>query len=91
MTYLLPTGEPLVKTYTAGAQQPADDLRRQDEDPRLANTPVSMIVESTNNQPVVVERAMWWPSAELVRGAPLRRHDDHGHELGARRRRGDAV
>ena len=23
-----------------------------------------MIVESTNNQPVVVERAMWWPKGE---------------------------
>jgi hypothetical protein len=33
----------------------------QDEDARLANTPVSVIVESTNNQPIVVERAMWWP------------------------------
>ena len=36
----------------------------QDEDARLANTPVSVIVESTNNQPVVVERAMWWPKGQ---------------------------
>jgi hypothetical protein len=60
VTYLLPTGAPFEKTYHVGPQQRLT-IYVQDEDPRLANTPVSVIVESTNNQPIVVERAMWWP------------------------------
>ena len=61
VTYLFPSGEPLVKNYTAGANNRLT-ISVDTEDPRLENTPVSIIVESTNNQPVVVERAMWWPS-----------------------------
>jgi hypothetical protein len=34
------------------------------EDPRLASAAVSTIVESTNGQPVIVERAQWWPSGQ---------------------------
>ena len=60
VTYLLPSGAPFEKTYSVGPQQRLT-IYVQDEDARLANTPVSVIVESTNNQPVVVERAMWWP------------------------------
>ena len=61
VTYLFPSGEPLVKTYIAGANNRLT-ISVDGEDPRLENTPVSIIVESKNNQPVVVERAMWWPS-----------------------------
>jgi hypothetical protein len=61
VTYLFPTGEPLVKSYTAGKNNRLT-ISVENEDPRLADTPVSIVVESTNNQPVVVERAMWWPS-----------------------------
>jgi hypothetical protein len=60
VTYMFPTGEPLVKTYTAHANNRLT-ISVENEDPRLADTPVSIVVESTNNQPVVVERAMWWP------------------------------
>jgi Tol biopolymer transport system component len=60
VTYLLPSGAPFEKTYSVGPRQRLT-INVQDEDTRLANTPVSVIVESTNNQPVVVERAMWWP------------------------------
>jgi Tol biopolymer transport system component len=60
VTYLLPSGAPFEKTYSVGPRQRLT-IYVQDEDARLANTPVSVIVESTNNQPVVVERAMWWP------------------------------
>ena len=31
------------------------------EDPRLRDTAVSVVVRSTNGLPVIVERAMWWP------------------------------
>ena len=34
----------------------------ENEDPSLADTPVSTVVESTNGVPIVVERAMWWPT-----------------------------
>jgi hypothetical protein len=62
VTYLLPSGygAPIEKLYSVGPQQRLT-IYVQDEDPRLGNVPVSTIVESTNNQPVVVERAMWWP------------------------------
>ena len=74
VTYLLPDGQlPVVKTYTANPRS-RRTISVDFEDPRLANTPVGMVVESTNNQPVVVERSMWWPSpdwyeAHLVAGA----------------------
>jgi hypothetical protein len=61
VTYLLGNGgTSFSKTYTVGAQT-RKTLSIQGEDPRLADTAVSMIVESTNNQPLVVERSMWWP------------------------------
>jgi hypothetical protein len=60
VSYLLPEGAPVVKTYTVAPRSRAT-IWVEGEDPRLANTSVSTIVESTNGQPVVVERAMWWP------------------------------
>jgi hypothetical protein len=63
VTYLLPSGEPFTKTYSVGGQNRLT-ISVQNEDPRLDDTPVSIIVESTNNQPVVVERAMWWPKGQ---------------------------
>jgi hypothetical protein len=59
VTYLLPEGSPIVKTYTVGARSRLT-ISVEGEDPRLASTAVSTIVES-NTQPVIVERAMWWP------------------------------
>jgi hypothetical protein len=68
--YLLPTGETLNKRYLVPAlsrftiwvddeQIPAESGRRP-----LSNTPVSAIVASTNNVPIIVERSMWWPGPE---------------------------
>jgi hypothetical protein len=59
VSYLLPSGERFSKPYVVGPQNRLT-ISVDGEDPRLLNTPVSVIVEST--QPVVVERAMWWPS-----------------------------
>jgi hypothetical protein len=76
VTYLLPDGQaPIVKTYTAGARSRVT-ISVDFEDPKLADTPVGMIVESTNGQPIVVERTMWWPSpdwyeAHLVAGSTV--------------------
>ena len=60
VTYLLPGGGTVEKTYAV------DPLSRfsiwvDQEDPKLADTGVSTIVRSTNNVPIIVERAMWWP------------------------------
>jgi hypothetical protein len=62
VTYLLSDGgPPIVKNYTAAARSRLTiDVKH--EDARLASADVSTIVESTNNAPVVVERALWWPS-----------------------------
>ena len=63
VTYLLSNGPPIVKTYTA-ARRSRLTIDVKTEDPRLANADVSTIVESTNGAPVVVERALWWPSGD---------------------------
>jgi subtilisin-like proprotein convertase family protein len=59
-TYLLPSGETIVKTYDVAANSRFNiwvDL----EDAKLADTAVSTILESTNGVGIIVERAMWWP------------------------------
>ena len=61
VTYLLQDGSPITKTYTVAARS-RRTIDVKGEDPRLASADVSTIVESTNGQPVIVERALWWPS-----------------------------
>jgi len=61
VSYLLPDGVPVIKNYVVAANSRLT-INVDGEDPRLADTPVSTIVESTNSVPVIVERAMWWPS-----------------------------
>ena len=60
VTYLLPSGAPLVKEYPVPAQSRVT-ISVDGEDARLADTPVSAIVESTSTVGIVVERSMWWP------------------------------
>jgi len=60
VTYLLPSGQPLIKTYTVAGRSRFNIWVDQD-DPALADTAVSTLVESTNGVSVVAERAMWWP------------------------------
>lgn len=60
VTYLRPSGTPIVKTHTVAANTRFNiwvDLA----DPQLADTAVSAVVEATNGVPILVERAMWWP------------------------------
>ena len=59
--YLLPDNQSFTKTYRVAGEGRVT-ISVDGEDVRLANTPVSMIVTSTNNQPIIVERSMWWPS-----------------------------
>ena len=61
VTYLLPTGAPLEKDYQVAAQSRLT-ISVDEQDPRLADTPVSAIIESLNaGVGIVVERSMWWP------------------------------
>jgi len=61
ITYLLPDGSSIVKTYNVAAQSRLT-INVDFEDPALKDTPVSAIVESKNAVPIIAERAMWWPS-----------------------------
>jgi len=61
VTYLLTSGDPIVKHYLVAAQSRMT-INVDFEDPRLLDASLSTIVESTNNVPVIAERAMWWPS-----------------------------
>ena len=60
VTYLLPDGTTIVKPWTVAAHS-RSTIWVDSEDPRLASTSVSTTVESLNEQPILVERAMWWP------------------------------
>jgi hypothetical protein len=50
----------LTKAYVV-APQSRFNIWVDFEDPLLAGTPVSARVRSTNDVPIIVERAMWWP------------------------------
>jgi hypothetical protein len=59
--YLKPDGSVVTKHYVAPANSRLT-IGVHAEGPELASTPVSTTVTSTNNVPVLVERAMWWPA-----------------------------
>jgi Tol biopolymer transport system component len=61
VTYLLEGGTPpFSESFTVEANSRYTvDLKARD--PRLKSAAVSVIVESTNATPVIVERVMWWP------------------------------
>ncbi len=61
-TYLLPDGRTVVKHHQVAANSRFNiwvDL----EDATLADTAVSTTIRATNDVPIVVERAMWWPGS----------------------------
>jgi hypothetical protein len=60
LTYLLPDGTHFSKSYQV-AKESRQTIFVDAEDVRLANTPVSIIAETTSGGPIVVERAQWWP------------------------------
>jgi hypothetical protein len=63
-TYLLAGGNTLTKTYPVAASSRRTIYVDGETFPgggNLANAAVSTILASTNNVPIVVERAMWWP------------------------------
>jgi hypothetical protein len=58
--YLLPDGSTVLKRYAVPASS-RFNIWVDYEDVRLADTAVSTTLRSTNGQPIIVERAMWWP------------------------------
>ena len=60
VTYLLPQGTPVVKEYALPAESRLT-ISVENEDPLLAGTAISGIVESLDGVGIVVERSMWWP------------------------------
>ena len=58
--FLLTTGQVLTKTYDVTGNS-RFNIWVDREDPMLANAALSTRVTSTNNVPIIVERAMWWP------------------------------
>jgi len=66
VTYLLEGGPPFVKTYTVGPNTRAN-IWVDEEDPLLASTDVSAVIQST--LPIVVERAMYANNGGLPFGA----------------------
>jgi hypothetical protein len=67
VTNLLPGGASFKKSYVV-APQSRLTISVHGEDPRLAGTDVSASIASTNGVPIVVERAMWWPSPHWYEG-----------------------
>jgi hypothetical protein len=64
VTYMLPDGGTLQKTYGVGANSRESiyvDAELFDGQPLLASTPMSVKLVSLNDVPVIVERTMWWP------------------------------
>jgi Tol biopolymer transport system component len=66
--FLLPEGISFNKSYLVTAQS-RRTISVAGEDPRVAATALSAAVTSTNDVPIVVERAMWWPSPNWHEGS----------------------
>lgn len=67
VTYLLPSGPPLVRSYVV---DPTSRLNIWvNQIPELAATDVSAVIEVTNGRPIVVERAMYLSRGGQVFGA----------------------
>lgn len=82
VTYLLPDSS-FIKTYTVPGRS-RFNIWADVDDPRLADTAVSMALRSTNGVPILVERAMWWPgtSATWFEGHNSRGAIDTGEKWG---------
>jgi hypothetical protein len=67
-TYLLDNGSQVAKTYTVAPSSRRTIYVDDESFPGgklLANAALSTVLTSTNNVPIVVERAMWWPGGAM--------------------------
>jgi hypothetical protein len=65
--FLLPSGPPVVKTYTVAAGSRFNVW--VNTEPELTRTDCSAVIRSTNGVPIIVERAMYLDSGGLMFGA----------------------
>jgi len=63
--YLLPSGTVVTRRYVVGGNARLT-ISVNNEDERLAATPLSTTLTSTNAVPILAERSMWWPAIPLV-------------------------
>jgi len=66
VTYLLQGGGTIQRTYRVAGRS-RYTIWVDQEDARLANASLSTLVQSTNDLPIIVERAMWWPGRRRAR------------------------
>ncbi|MBL8139567.1 MAG: hypothetical protein JNM38_00540 [Acidobacteria bacterium] len=59
-TYLLPDGTTVERSHMVPGNSRMN-IWVDVEDPRLANTAVSTTITSVYGEPIIVERALWWP------------------------------
>jgi hypothetical protein len=64
-SYLLTGGQTVTKAYTVPAAS-RFNIWVDYEDAALADAAVSTTIRSTNDVPIIVERAMWWPQGGWV-------------------------
>jgi hypothetical protein len=75
VTYLLGEGAPVERTHSVPPNS-RYTIWVDKDDARLAHADVSTVVESVNDVPVIVERAMWWPG--VPGGAWTEAHNSAG-------------
>jgi hypothetical protein len=82
--YLLLGGGVLTKSYTVPANGrftiyvDAEEIPAGSGQRPLTNVAVSTTIRSTNNVPVIVERAMWWPGPEITPNFWYEAHNSPG-------------
>jgi hypothetical protein len=82
--YLLLGGGLLTKNYTVPANGrftiyvDAEEIPAGSGQHPLTNAAVSTTIRSTNNVPVIVERAMWWPGPEITSNFWYEAHNSPG-------------
>jgi hypothetical protein len=75
VTYLLGEGAPVERTHSVPPNS-RYTIWVDKDDERLAHADVSTVVESVNDVPIIVERAMWWPG--VPGGAWTEAHNSAG-------------
>ena len=85
VTYVTSEGGSVTKPYTVAANS-RKTISVQQEDPLLDNAAIAATVTSTNNVPILAERAIFWPAVPVVRGARVGGRDGDGDAMGAGRR-----
>lgn len=70
LTFLLPDGSTVASSRRL-APHSRDTVWVDHEAPALADTALSVVVETSPDTPVIVERSMWWP------GGPASWHEAH--------------